>query len=253
MSFFKIIIPNYNSEKWIKKGIDSILNQTFKDFILIIADDMSTDNSVNIIRSYEDKRIILIENEEKRWNGGTRNVGIDYEVDSKYTLFMDCDDWLNSNDLFQKLHDFIVARNYPDCISLPYIKHNKTHDEHIDFIRNTRLSLASTISVAPWTKCIKSEKIVKFPENTLMEDVVQHIAQCDVLDTFASFPDMFVVWNRFNQDSIMANPSPKRKSSEWRQLADIMDLELKHNECIDQKNIRIDAIEHILKAGGHLW
>ena len=44
MSFFKVIIPNYNSEKFIKKCLDSILNQTFKDFEVVIVDDMSTDN-----------------------------------------------------------------------------------------------------------------------------------------------------------------------------------------------------------------
>ena len=52
MSFFKVIIPNYNSEKYIEKCIDSILSQTFKDFEIVIVDDVSTDNSVEIIKKY---------------------------------------------------------------------------------------------------------------------------------------------------------------------------------------------------------
>lgn len=47
---FSIIIPNYNSEKWIEKCLDSVLNQTFKDYEIIIVDDKSTDNSVSIIQ-----------------------------------------------------------------------------------------------------------------------------------------------------------------------------------------------------------
>ena len=56
-SFFKIIIPNYNNAEWIRKCLDSILNQTFKDYSVVVIDDLSTDNSTEVVESYFDKGI----------------------------------------------------------------------------------------------------------------------------------------------------------------------------------------------------
>ena len=252
MSFFKVIIPNYNSEKHIQKCLDSILNQTFKDFEIVIADDMSTDDSVKIIKQYKDKRIHLVENESKRYNGGSRNVGIDYPIKSEYTLFIDNDDWFDNNDCFQTIHDKIVKCNYPDCVSLGYYYYEDTMSS-VRLIRNTPEELVRDPSVACWTKCIKSDLIVHFPENTLMEDVSWNIEQCDVLKTCVSIDKPFVVWNRQNYESCSRKPSAKRKSSEWRQLADVYDLELEHDYCIAEKKRRIEEYLRILLNGKHVY
>lgn len=252
MSFFKVIIPNYNSKKFINKCIDSILNQTFKDFEIVIADDMSTDNSVKLIKAYKDKRIHLVENETKRYNGGSRNVGIDYHIESKYTLFIDNDDWFDRDTCFQEIHDKIVECNYPDCVSLGYYYYEKEKD-YVRLIRNTPKDLVKDLNVACWTKCIKSDLIVYFPENTLMEDVSQHIEQCDVLETCVSIDKPFIVWNRQNEGSCSRKPSAKRKSSEWRQLADVYDLELEHDYCIKEKIRRIEEYLRILLNGKHIY
>ena len=60
MPKISILLTSYNHEKYLRKSIDSILNQTFKDFELIIVDDCSTDNSYGIIESYNDERIIKV-------------------------------------------------------------------------------------------------------------------------------------------------------------------------------------------------
>ena len=59
-----VIIPSYNHSKFLKKAVDSVLNQSYKNFELIILDDCSTDNSKKIINSYQDKRIIKYFNEK---------------------------------------------------------------------------------------------------------------------------------------------------------------------------------------------
>ena len=252
MSFFKVIIPNYNSEKYINKCLDSILNQTFKDFEIIIVDDLSTDDSIMLIKKYKDKRIHLVQNDVKRYNGGGRNVGIDYPIKSKYTLFIDNDDWFDRDTCFQEIYDKIVECDYPDCVSLGYYYYEKSKD-YRRLIRNTPKDLASDLNVACWTKCIKSELIVKFPENTLMEDVSQHIEQCDKLETCVSINKGFIVWNRQNMESCSRKPSKKRKSSEWRQLADIYDLELEHDYCIEEKKRRLEEYLRVLLNGKHLY
>ena len=60
--FFKIVIPNYNSEEYIEKCLSSIEEQTFKDFSIIIIDDSSTDNSLEIIKKYIHKENMEVTN-----------------------------------------------------------------------------------------------------------------------------------------------------------------------------------------------
>ena len=57
MKNISVIVPIYNSEKYISRCIDSILNQEYKDFELLLINDGSTDNTINIINSYNDERI----------------------------------------------------------------------------------------------------------------------------------------------------------------------------------------------------
>ena len=80
---FVVIIPSYNNDHGEYKGrtflqncIESVLNQTYKNFEIIIVDDMSTDTSVETVENYveKDKRVHLIRNNRKRYNGGSRNV-----------------------------------------------------------------------------------------------------------------------------------------------------------------------------------
>lgn len=86
-----VFMPVYNTEKYIKRSIESILNQRFKDFELLIIDDGSTDNSVNIIRSFKDSRIRLIQNSGNKGLPYTRNEGLKYSM-GKYIAIMDSDD-----------------------------------------------------------------------------------------------------------------------------------------------------------------
>lgn len=113
--------------------------------------------------------------------------------------------------------------------------------------------LVHDLNVACWTKAIKSELMVHFPENTLMEDVAQHIAQCDKLESVVSLNKAYVVWNRRNENSCSTKPSEKRKSSEWRQLADVYDLELVHDYCKEERENRINEYLNILLNGKHVW
>ena len=84
-------MPVYNGEKFLREAIDSILSQTFSDFEFIIVDDGSTDNSLNIIRSYTDPRIRVIENKRNLGGSASRNKGIKMSR-GKYIAVMDADD-----------------------------------------------------------------------------------------------------------------------------------------------------------------
>ena len=96
-----VIMPVYNAEKYLNKAIDSILNQTYKDFEFIIIDDGSTDNSLQIIESYTDKRIRIIH----KTNFGlidTLNLGISLSG-GDWIARMDADDISYRNRLEEQL------------------------------------------------------------------------------------------------------------------------------------------------------
>lgn len=84
-------MPVYNGEKYVKEAIDSILNQTLTDFIFLIIDDGSTDDSANSIRSYNNSRIVFLMNEKNLGISKTLNRGIEH-TDTKYIAIMHCDD-----------------------------------------------------------------------------------------------------------------------------------------------------------------
>lgn len=81
----------YNAAPYISQSIQSILNQSFRDFELLIVNDGSTDNTVDIIKSFDDPRIRLIENESNQGLGFTRNVALK-EAQGKFLAVLDADD-----------------------------------------------------------------------------------------------------------------------------------------------------------------
>ena len=111
MPTISVIVPVYKVEKYIHRCVDSILNQTFSDFELILVDDGSPDNCGAICDEYaaKDSRVVVIHQE----NGGlsaARNAGIDWAFansDSQWLSFIDSDDWVHPEYL-QKLLDTAV-------------------------------------------------------------------------------------------------------------------------------------------------
>ncbi|RKD27580.1 Glycosyl transferase family 2 [Caminicella sporogenes DSM 14501] len=90
MTKVSVIIPTYNYEKFIHNAIDSILNQTFKDYEIIIVDDGSTDNTAEIIKKYNNEKISYFY-KENRGPAAARNLGIK-KAKGDYICFLDADD-----------------------------------------------------------------------------------------------------------------------------------------------------------------
>ena len=86
-----VFMPVYNGEKYIKLAIDSVLNQSFIDFELLIINDGSTDKSIEIIDHYKDSRIIVYHNLKNEGLRYCRNKGLEL-AKGKYTAILDCDD-----------------------------------------------------------------------------------------------------------------------------------------------------------------
>jgi len=99
-----VVMPVYNSAKYLALAIESILNQTFKDFEFIIVDDSSTDSTGQIIKKYikSDKRIVVAKNIKNLGICNSLNIGLSL-ARGKYVARMDGDDWSYPERLFKQI------------------------------------------------------------------------------------------------------------------------------------------------------
>lgn len=115
-----IIIPTYNVGAYIGKCLDSILAQTFTDYVVYVVDDCSTDNTIDILGSYSstDARIKIVEKEINSGPSISRNMGISI-AKGEYITFVDGDDCYLSN---SALRDMLIAaeKNGADCVCCGY-------------------------------------------------------------------------------------------------------------------------------------
>lgn len=139
--YLSFIVPVYNAEKYLKKCVESILNQTFQDFEVIFIDDASTDKSLDILNSYAyDKRIKII----TKANEGVslaRNCGLEL-ARGEYLMFVDADDWIDKNT--SEVMVDVIKKKQADVVFWPYIREfenrsleKKIYDEE-EIIFNTK-------------------------------------------------------------------------------------------------------------------
>lgn len=144
--FFSVVVPLHNAADRMRKGLDSIKQQTFKDYELILVCDDCQDNTAEIAREYTDKVF------EVQWHncGKTRNKGLD-KATGKWVLFMDDDDWWMSNTAFKEIADAIVKNGKDfDVLVFDFIFGNNGWQTHQN---------PDQIYIAIWNKAWKREFI----------------------------------------------------------------------------------------------
>ncbi len=172
-----VIIPVYNVEDYLKRSLDSLVNQTLKDIEIILIDDCSQDKSLDIAKKYaeKDKRIKLIESKENQGAAASRNKGLDI-ASGEYIGFIDADDYIDLNyyeELYKKAKEtdadivkcqrVIVHQNGSEKVS--YL--NKTIKE------NSKFSFSSEWTTAIYKSSLISENNIRLvPEFMVAEDVI---------------------------------------------------------------------------------
>ena len=151
-----IIIPVYNVQDYIKECIESILNQTINDIEIIVVDDGSLDNSIKIVKEFNDSRIKII-TQENRGLSAARNSGIAI-ANGEYIAFVDSDDFIIDNKAYEEMYNIainegsdIVAGN---CIW--YYSELKNHAMDRDM---SRFSYSPMTSIDYFIQCLKSYRI----------------------------------------------------------------------------------------------
>ncbi|AJR02387.1 glycosyltransferase family 2 protein [Siansivirga zeaxanthinifaciens] len=143
MPFFSVIIPLYNKEKYIKHTLNSVLNQTFEDFEIIIINDGSTDGSLKIVQEFKDARIKII-NQKNKGLCYSRNTGIKNAL-SNFIALLDADDlWMkdyletNFKLIQAQKKDFVFATNVKllNSKTNPILNVTNFEEHNINLIEN---------------------------------------------------------------------------------------------------------------------
>ena len=124
MPKFSIIIPVYNVENYIKKCLDSVFSQSFKDYEVIVVNDGTKDNSMDIVKDYKVKVI----NQKNQGLSAARNTGVK-EAKGDYLLFLDSDDYYEK-DLLKEINNSL--KNNPDVVrfQIQDVKEDKVIKEY---------------------------------------------------------------------------------------------------------------------------
>jgi glycosyltransferase involved in cell wall biosynthesis len=184
-----VIIPTYNSGSFLQRCLDSVLNQSIKDIEIIAVDDLSTDNTLELLYSYaranSNMRVICLSS--KGLAGGTRNAGLN-KAKGKYISFIDSDDWIDTN-YYHYLINAIESANADlalcgvkresdnvrnSCIRYKYDTHNVIEGRYALVLLSRMIDQDISISAIVCNKLFKAsflkEKNLKFLENSFNED-----------------------------------------------------------------------------------
>lgn len=178
-----IIIPVYNAEKYLKKCMDSIVNQSLKNIEIICINDASTDNSLKILKSYakNDQRIHIINNTKNLGApGAVKNIGLKI-AQGEYIGFVDSDDYVDIN-YFEELYNKAKSNDaeIASCLCLAYIQKNNQIKKQINCSEGVLISPKDkekliSLQGANWNKIyskklIEKHNILCFEQRSIAED-----------------------------------------------------------------------------------
>lgn len=264
MKKVSVIMPIYNCEKYLKRSIESIINQTYNCLEIILINDGSTDNSLNICVDYSknDNRIKIIDKKNEGVSQA-RNDGIK-KATGEYIFFMDSDDWIDSNTIeicMKEIGNF-------DLLMFPYIKEfsNKSiirrlfesefeansWDEvykkvFLDYIGpyNTNISSPELLDIrnAVWGKVFKTKiaKKIEFVDfkKIISEDLLYNIMYVKKIKTAKYIEKTFYHYNKCNTSSI-SKKSPNNLILRWKNLFSYIEKEI----FVENNDIELNCLNN---------
>lgn len=176
-----IIVPVYNSEKTLAKCIDSILNQTFQDFELILINDNSSDNSLKICEEYtkKDLRVKVINHEKNLGVSAARNSGLDIAI-GEYIGFVDSDDYIEQK-MYEILYKNITSDDNIDIsvCNINNFDNKKENKINKKVILNSKICMkylfsGKLLSLYIFNKLYKKKLFdnIRFPVGKIFEDTI---------------------------------------------------------------------------------
>ena len=232
---FSIIVPIYNVERYLEQCIESVLAQDYQNYELILVDDGSPDNSIDICTKYAKQysNIVFIH----KINGGVsdaRNAGIQI-ARGEYLMFLDSDDYWEGTTILSNLQNIITENNpdvifnymssvYPDKIVNHYINRDKligSFKEDFQGLYQDGIYLGF-----PFTKIMKRELIFKnqlfFIKGRTFEDVIWSFSLVKHIKDYAIYQNCFYMYRRERKGSISSIVTTKNQVSLFQNLSDVI-------------------------------
>lgn len=256
-----VIMPVYNSERYLSETIESICNQSFTDWELVIVDDGSKDNSVQIIEAYaeKDRRIKLYKNESvEHGPGSARNIGLD-NAKGEFIYFIDADDWIDKS-LLQCAVDRMQETN-ADIVQFGAVyEHNDSNESQRycwkgkelltkSEIKNEFLNLRNENLFSLWLQFFRKEAVkeIRFENIITGEDISFVVDAFAVAEKIAFIPNILYHYryvkgstsHRWNEDTIMC------RETIWRHQKNCLDS---FGEAIDKSVYSDMAYDNYLWA-----
>ena len=256
-----VVIPNYNYEHTIGDCIKSVLRQKYKNYEILVIDDVSTDNSVKIAKSLLRPPHKVIELKQKRYSGGARNEALLHLSDKvDYVLYLDSDDWLLDENVLDKINNKLQC--YPDVLFMG-LSQSKAGKITTAFIPRYQDKYEALKGWSGCGKVVKKSFLMRqeclYNEGTLKEDKNQHCKLCIYMDTFNVLKEPLYVWNKDNLKSITTiRDEVLWRTSTIRHWADTIQLALSvkgRDRIVDeymQERIRLTKNE-VDSGGDRQW
>lgn len=242
-SLISIIVPVYNTENYLEKCLYSLVNQTYKNIEIIIIDDGSTDNSMNIIQKFvlADNRVKVI-SQKNQGLSGARNTGMN-NANGDYIMFIDSDDWIEIDTCEKAIN---ASEKYnADVVFWPYIKEfsnsqkdnylfDKTEiiwsEKNINQLSRRMVGLVGDELANPqsidnlvtaWGKLYKKSVIgdVRFTDTKIIgtEDALFNIEVFLGINSAVYIPDLLSHYRKDNESSLTHNYK-KKLVSRWKEM-----------------------------------
>lgn len=225
---FSVIISAYNVEAYIERAINSVLNQDYNNYEIIVVEDKSIDKTLEKIKQYKEK-VKLIENEKNMGLGAVRNIGVD-NAQGEYIIHLDGDDDLYNESTLRDI-DNLIGNNHPDIVFLGFQKINGDEKSFRiatkeNSTKEARIACDDSFSVPSkcWRRQFLRENNLKFIEDIYYEDMIYSI-EAVTLSKETMYGD-FPIFNYYRNrtGSIMTTPSIRRCTDMYRMVAYLMEM-----------------------------
>ena len=260
MELISVIIPVYNCEKWIKRCIISILEQTYSNIEVIIIDDGSTDNSLQICKSYETDKIKVF-TKPNTGVSDTRNLGIE-KANGDYLFFVDADDYLK-NDAIEQLYKLakqydadVVKCNYDQFDDSKIVKQENFRqkevlnlEKELDKKKLTDWLIETYYLNNVWGQLMSTKKAkqIKFDTNLAMgEDFIYNYELFEICKKIVIIPESYYCYY-YNQNGMAFNESIAKIKRKIEDTLYFYEKLLNEPQKIEEQRIFVNAIKELTK------
>ena len=187
--YFSVVIPLYNKEAYVAKTLNSVLNQTYRNFEVIIVNDCSTDNSLDVVKAARDHRIKIIEHSENKGLSASRNTGINAAT-HLYIAFLDADDYWD----FTYLETIVnLIKEYPEeSVFATHYRENYNDKFFVPRSNLPKISKGKMLLIRDFFKINSGRLILTQSCIVVHKTVFEQIGYYDENVTFAEDIDFYI-------------------------------------------------------------